>query len=317
MKKFIKKNLCFIWLLFSSFFLLAILNYFIIRHVKIVPEEKTVLILGDSNMECAINDTIFESSINKSASSDSYFYSYLKLNKILSSKTNIDTVLLSFAPHNIFDNGWLLNSNHIYSRLPLYYPMMSLIDLKFLLFNNTKAVFTALPAIIKASIKNIIKIGLDKNLGDNYGRFLNLDRNILDDVRMKLKNEEPLPFFKIPNSFEVSGGEKKYLDKIIALCEKRKVKLILINTPKRFELLEYSKYGVKEFYRFYDTKYNNIDFIDMSNLDLPDESYGDFVHLNIKGSAIFSNLLKDEGLDSLIIKYGRNKARTHNTQYSQ
>src|SRR5690606_27402858 len=148
--------------------------------------------------------------------------------------------------------------NHIYSRLPLYYPMMSLIDLKFLLFNNTKAVFTALPAIIKASIKNIIKIGLDKNLGDNYGRFLNLDRNILDDVRMKLKNEEPLPFFKIPNSFEVSGGEKKYLDKIIALCEKRKVKLILINTPKRFELLEYSKYGVKEFYRFYDTKYNNI-----------------------------------------------------------
>ena len=130
-----------------------------------------------------------------------------------------------------------------------------------------------------------------------------LKRNILKEVQEKLKNNEKLPFFNIPNNFRVSQFEKKYLDKIVKLCQDNDIKLILINTPKRNEILSYSKYGMKEFYEFYDNYYYNIDFLDFSRFSLPESDYGDFVHLNTLGAKRFSTYLNNTKMDSLKKKY--------------
>ena len=176
-------------------------------------------------------------------------------------------------------------------------------DLMFLVKNNPIASLKATFAIPKQSILNTARNLLNKPF--NYGKFLLLNRDILFEVQEKLKKGEKLPFFNIPETLMISENEIIYLNKIVNLCNRENIKLVLVNMPKRRELLEYSKYGVKEFNIFYDTTYFNIEYLDFSELKMPDDFYGDFVHLNIKGSTYFSNLLNNKGLEYLKIKYDR------------
>ncbi len=305
MKTFIQQTTFFFLIFVLIFVCLALINFYLINTESLICENKKVLILGDSSTECAINDTIYNSSINKSVAGDSYFYSFLRLKKFTNNSTSIDTVFLSFAPHNIYNKGWLLDSYNVYTNFAKYYPLMSESEFLFILQNNFKAVLSALPNVIKLSIKNIIKKLIYRNLMSDYGRFYSLNRDLLNDMQAKLKNNEKLPFFNWSKTIEVSAIEQLYLDKIIKYCSKKGIELVLISTPKRHELLEYSRYGLKEFYEFYDKQYLAVDFMDFSNLSLPEDNYGDFVHLNSKGSTTFTNILIKKGFNALFAKYGR------------
>ena len=306
MKIFLKHIFIFLIIFILTFSSIISLNYYLIHSEKfVINSNRHILILGDSNSQCAINDSIFKSSYNVSGSADSYFYSYLKLKKILISNQNIDTVLLSFSPHNIFDNGWLFSNDHMYSNFCKYYPLMMLDDLKVLLYGNPEGLFSSLPAISKQLVYNIIAKVRYGSIFSLYGGFWYLDRNILAEVLEKLKNDEPIPFFKIPNNFSVAESEELYLDKIISVCESKGIKLYFINLPKRKEILTFPKYGVKEFNEFYDRKYKLIDFLDFSIMNLPDDDYGDLVHLNIRGSTFFSLWLEKEGIVQMSKEYKR------------
>ena len=299
MKRFIFKKLLFL-IVFAFFTVLIIgINYKIVNDTKLTIKTNT-LALGDSNVECAINDNIFTSSTNLASSADPYFYSYLKLKKILRNN-KIDTLLLGFAPHDIFDNGWLLDDAHINDRLPRYYPLMNVKEYKILILNNFYGLISALPTVEKKSLKNIIYRLAGKNLNIKYGGFLKLKKNDLEQSKKKLKRGEKINY--IPDSLSVTKLEVTYLNKIIDLCKSNHIKLYLINTPKRKELLNYPKYGYKEFKQFYLKYYNKIDFLDFSSFSMPDDCYGDLVHLNEKGSAFFSQYLKEKGLQNIILQY--------------
>lgn len=303
MRLFIKKFILFTLLISSVFLSIVLINFYFVNKVQISTKEKTILILGDSNAECAVNDSIFNQSINFSSSSDSYFYSYLKLKKLTKDNENIDTLFLSFSPHNIFDNGWLSNGSQIYSRFKIYYPLMNFKDVLFLLKVNPKQLIKSTPSISKHFFINIVDFMKGKPLLP--GEYQALNTNILKEVQAKLKNDEELPFFKIPKTFDVSIDEITYLNKIIAYCNEKKIKLFFVNFPKRKELLKYAKYGVKQFNTYYDLNYSKIDYLDFSSFSMPDSCYGDFVHLNISGSTFFSTYLKDNGIVKLKEKYKR------------
>ncbi len=312
MRNFLKKIILFNSLLAFSFYLLAFINYALYNSEKVSEIQKTsnILLLGDSTMECAINDTIFEHSFNKAHSSDSYFYSYLKLKDFIKSDQNIDTVFISFSPHNVFDNGWLQGEKNIYSRFRQYYFLMDWEDFSFLFSKNSAAVISSIPSIARESIKNTGKRLRGQSISSIYGGFNKLDRNILEEVKLKLKNGEKLPFFDIPTNFSISENEITYLNKIIKLTKKNGIQLYLVNLPKRSELLEYPKYGTEDFYQFYDLNYSNIDFLDFSRLEMLDDYYGDFVHLNSKGSTYFSTMLQNSSITTLENKFKR-KAINH------
>ncbi len=305
MKKFVKNLLIFSTIVTIIFALTVISNFYLIKSESLIKSnQKKIIVLGDSNIECAIDDSIFFNAQNLSASSDSYYYSYLKIKKILNNKNNIDTILLAFAPHNIFDNGWLLSESHIYTRFATYYPLMNWDDFSFLFFSKPKAVISAFPRIIKQSIINFDNKFNPPIKDFTYGGFDRIERNVLPEVRKKLIKGEKMPFFKIPDNFEIAKKEVLYLNKIINLCNSKQKVLFLINTPKRIELLNYPKYGVKEFNAFYLKNYKSVHFIDLSKMDIPEDCFGDFVHLNSKGSKLFSNILQYKRIEYLYEIYG-------------
>lgn len=308
MKKFIRNTIAFISIFLIFYISIIIYNFFVIKLEPIlVSNNKNILILGDSNSQSAINDSIYKSSINFSSSADSYFYSYLKLKKIMESNKNIDTVILSFSPHNIFKNNWTFNREHIYSRFGKYYPLMEREDLFYLVRGNSRAVFSSTPSIIQQFLRNNIDKLMGKKPNEKYGHFKRTDKNILQDVKKKLKNGEKLPFFDIPIDVDISEDEILYLNKIISTCIKNGLIIYLVNFPKREELLNYPKYGVKEFNICYDRRFSSITYLDFSNMIMDDNCHSDFVHLSNSGSDVFSNLLEREGINSLSKIYKRKK----------
>ncbi len=267
---------------------LLVVNYFIIQsHPFKIPKNKNTLIIGDSNTACAINDSIYTNAFNISDLGAPYYYCYLSLNKILKTTTHIDTVIVSFSPHNIVNNDRLLNPSYIQSQMGIFYPLMSSEDFLYLYNEKSDAVFHSLPSLIKqASVNCFYKIS---NTEIKYpGKFLSLDRNDLKKVIQKLVSEKKSDFFEIAEEINYSQHEIFYLKKIIKLCQQHNIKIYLINTPKRQELLKLPIYRVAEFNQFYSKNFNKIPFWDYSTLLLPDDCYGDLVHLNKKGAAYFT-----------------------------
>jgi len=295
MKKFFHNIILFgIIVLVISAILVLVNNILVRRTTYDFDPKKTSVVIGDSNSQCGINDSILSSTINLSESAAPYFYSYLKLKKILASESHIDTIILSIAPHNIFDNGWLFDSQVIYSYFGKYFPLMDWSDFKVLLKGNpegTIGAFRAIPMHIAVWFKD--KISHEEL--DELGGYLSLNRNILGDDLEKLEKGEPLQFFRIPENFEVSKEDVDYLKKIEALCKQHDKELMLLYLPKRPELLAYKKYGQSEFYEYYRQNLSSIPLIDYSNLTLPEGSFGDLVHLNSTGAALFSKMLEEKG----------------------
>lgn len=307
MKIFIKRALIFSFVFSMIYLLLIVINYYDVKERELqIPIQKNILVLGDSNTESAIDDDILVSAYNLSHSADPFFYSYLKLRKITETNKTIDTLLLSFSPHNVFENDWTFNVSHIYLRMGMYYPFMDWHDVKYLYLENAGAVISSSPAIIQQIMRNVIEKISGRNPIVKYGHFTLSDHSIFAENQPQKALEDMLPSSNIPKNLKISKKEIKYLLKIIDHCNNENLKLILINPPKRQEILNYSLYGVKEFYSYYDSNLTSIEFLDFSNLDMPDDSFNDFVHLNSKGSVFFSEFLRDNEFHFLVELYSRN-----------
>jgi len=307
MKVFIQKVLVFSLLIILMSSAVIFLNNSLVRSTKFsFAKSKEILVLGDSNIKYAINDSIFNNAVNFSGEADSYFYSYLKLHKVLEDKAhNLKTVFISFSPHNIIDNGWLFNKEDIVTRFPKYYPLMEINDSFFLFKDNFDVLLSSIGRVYR-ELPNVFQSKIHGSIKSNYGGFKFVDSNNLDLVLDKLSKDEPIPHFNLPDNFRVSSQETLYLKKIITTCRKNNLKIILVNTPKRKELLIHKRYFVTDFNQYYKDKLKNIKYLDFSNVIMPDEYYDDLVHLNYRGATYFSNLIKNQSLTELLQNYKYN-----------
>jgi len=298
MRLFLKYISRFLIFLFTFFLLIIIGNYWLIQLTPITfPSKKNILILGDSNSECAINDDIFKRSINFSAPAESYFYSYLKLKKVLETNQTIDTVLLSFSSHNIFDNTWFASQSNIKHNFCRYYPFMGRNDLRVLLESHPKSVIYSLRPISLQFLKNIFRSITVENVL-RLGGFTSLDLDRLEGALQSLKEGTEIKNYRLPKDLLPTNVEIIYLNKIAQLCGKKQVKLILINLPKRVELLNDKRYGMVEFDEIYNSDFSQLEYFDFSNFSMEDEMYSDLLHLNKKGSTYFSNFLENSSWDA-------------------
>ena len=252
-----------------------------------INKNKNILILGDSHTQCSLNDNIIQNSTNLSESADTYFYSYIKLKKLLLTNNHIDTLILGFGFHNITagQDGWLLDSKINATKIPRYFYMFEKEDIKFMLKINSHAILNNL---IKIIVTNFT-IKTDKTTNQNHkhiGSYLALNKEMSQIELTKFKkviekykkDKQPLNYAKL---------ELQNLKNIEKLCSTKNIKLILINTPNIFDQLEVHP-EKKKIDLIKNTFAKNSKYIDKSNMILDLKYFADHDHLNKMGSKLFS-----------------------------
>ena len=186
----------------------------------IVDKSKSILILGDSHTECAIDDSIVSKSVNLSKSADAYFYSFVKLRKFLKINSDIKTVILGISEKSLYKKNliYLQNKSNGYFRL------MNLNDFRVLLEAGGIKAFINLAEASFHNLSRLLTIQESDYRDMRIGGYLYLKRDKLDEaiVRYKKNNQQ--------NNInrEYSKNQVEYFLKIINLCKEYKVKLILL-----------------------------------------------------------------------------------------
>lgn len=274
MKNFIYKTLIFAIILF--------LFYIIIWSTKIIKtnninwtlkKEVTTVFMGASHPLRGINPEFYPNSVNISSSSERYMFTYLKLKKILK-YNNIDTLFLEFAPTDIWENSDIkyFDKNEMQHFIPLYSPMFSKEEFIIYKKNIYDAFSTFVSKIFKLYPKDIF----------SYGGYEPTDKEFSPckpSVRPKW------------DIYYGNSVNLKYLDKILNLCNINRVKVYLIYfpmyEPNRF-------YNLNYFYKVYQEKYSQYEFLDYNSIFIPNSFRADENHLNSKGAEYFTKLLYNE-----------------------
>jgi hypothetical protein len=266
-----------------------------------LPNGTKTLILGDSHLETAINPKDIPNSYSIAKSGENYFYTYNKLIHFLKNKQNIETVIIGCSWHNfskIYQEPCLFGDKS--ETMSGYFPLLN---------NNSKSV-------IKRWDPNYIVPFLTYDIGLPLGIYK--DRFLLAGLMHKQLAISANPFyggFRDINASNVNDsaiGEKiklyfgdenlansqlmvTYLHKVIELCDRNNIEVVLVNSPVHPQFREkVPKFYIEAFnviltdLRY---KYKHLDFIDISDLDLPGDAYYDGDHVNKIGSAIVSRNL--------------------------
>jgi hypothetical protein len=284
MNKFLKKVLIFIVIpiiLGISFFIfISLYVESTTKSINLKPNV-TDLIMGDSHIECAINDSLLINSKNVAASAESYYFNYFKLKTILKTNKNIKRVYLGFSYHNLssYYDDYIQGkkSNAISFKYFYYLPKEQ--QKNIILQNDDLTNYT------KSLIKSGINIAKNKSEKDFIGGFSNefyntsaTKKDIINRIQRQFYSNNRLNSFAKINLI--------YLNKIITLCKTSNIELVLVNTP----LQSYYKRLIPNVFKVKYSeiiKSNEIKVINLNNLKFSDEYYiNDGDHVSAKGAKL-------------------------------
>jgi hypothetical protein len=282
--------------LFSLLFILAttiiatIFNMLLIKNISFVlPENKTILVVGDSQTECAIDDNILMDSFNFSQSGTAHFYSFLKVRKMLENNPQIDTVVISYSYEDVTieKDSWVTSQRYISSKVPRYLSLMNIEDLLSIFSCNPIAVVFSIPSFIRDSVPYIFH---KKNIMDTkfLGGYLHLDREKLDEDIRNNNN-------KRKSDISYSKYQMNYIREIYNMSILKNKTVILLNTPKYLSNIDvrYKMY----YFNFAKEYLKNAKLVDHSDIKMPAGSFADINHLNFKGAEIYSQFIKNCGFN--------------------
>lgn len=252
-----------------------------------IPEDRNILIIGDSHTQCAVNDAIFSHGVNISSGGKAYLYSYITLRKFIAENPHIDTVLVSFHGGSIPKSmdKWITADEYIFSGIP---------DYLFLFQPEEAAVFTGFPAFYSAvigtpalNIDPVIQFIIQPPLTYKdlrIGGYFKLDGNTLKEVTENTEDNSSI------TEEGYSEYQLEYLLKIVELCKEKGITAILFNTPT----YKPEKYGnMSALAAYYNAYFTGTEYLDFSSFPLPEYGYSDPGHLNFNGAEIFSQYLED------------------------
>ena len=279
MKQFLKNILVFTSIPMICLIIGLIMIFYISKTIdyKLNKSIKEIYI-GDSHIQCAVNDSLLINSRNVSTNSESFYFSYYKLKKLIEENQNIKKVYLGASYHslsNYYDDA--ISGKYSPSVSPKYFYILPIKEQFKLICWNVKN----LPKFIKGVLLISYRY-LFKDVTFDYGGYLN---NFTNSMAMKSSMEKRL-------HLQYYSGKKNnfseinliYLTKIIVLCKASKIDLVLLNTP----LHPYFRSKVPIIYI---NKFNeivntqNLNVIDFSDLTFSDSCFiPDGDHLSVKGA---------------------------------
>ena len=273
MTRFLKKIVLYFFAFLTVLSLLCCVGFYLAR-VEILnhfPKTETI-ILGDSNTERGINDSLLISSTNFSSTAENYRLSFYKLQFIHKQNKSLKRVILSFSPHNLF---FAFPNNHRHSHSALivlepsdysdYYSGNITLKRCFYTLNY------GLKHLIDLLFKNEIKLGGFTNIAPENSQFEFWHTNFC-----KTLEESPVN--------EISGDQIRYLNAIITYCKKNDLEIQFLVLPKHQILLEDSAYHANEFVNFYEQHYREIPILNYAELPMNENEFQDPMHLNSLGA---------------------------------
>lgn len=290
MKIFIINCIRYILLLTAITFFSIILTTFICRRVfnYDIPPDKNFLIVGDSHIECALDDSILDNMYNLAQSGSSYFYSYVKAKAVIEHNPQIDTLIVGYSYGDLLTNRdrWFSGEEQIRFKLGDYFFLFSPQDYLDLVRANPLHTLWYTPQVIFKNFENIFR-GYS-----SIGGYVYSERDRLKEAKSRYKEPE------YNTSMKYSTYQEYYLLKIYNYCQSKGVQLVLINVPIH-HILETDQAKHKDQYcKVALQKMPNAILMNDSNFNIPEYGYADLEHLNHKGAEIYSNYLKQSGITS-------------------
>lgn len=291
MKAFLQKILLFIFCFYSGIACVMLLtNYQVKKHAnfKLKPNINKIII-GNSQPECAYNDSLINNFKNLASSGETYFYNYQKLKPLLKQNPQIDTVFIEFSNTNILvrEDQKIWSNKYLNHLLPRYYPFVSLQDQYVLATNNPLGFQKAVLISFKKNINRLRKNSYD--FKDSIGGYWYLKRHKINAILDTLKPSKTKEIYL--NNSQMSTIDLEYLQKIIQLCKKNHIVPYLIRSPFH-PYFSGSRYETN-YQQILNSQFKSIPFIDFKAYPLKNEEYADLQHLNYKGSLKYSNWFND------------------------
>lgn len=244
-----------------------------------IPTDKHIVFMGNSQLEMGIDDSKINGAINLAKSAKQYLFMRVDLKNLINENSQIDTVFLVVSPFSIRaeDADRSYEDVSYISSVTYYAPYLTIGDLQ------------ELP-VSSPFVKDLLFGGCLKYLASpqQCGAYIYNTRN--DMVQDKKKHDEGkvLEREKIKNGNAITQLE---LERISRLCQSNNVKLILISTPNYEAAKNYNLSLFRSQVRNLQKKIN-IDYWEYVDYPMEDSCYSDMTHLNYKGAAIFTNIIK-------------------------
>lgn len=293
MRLFIKKVLLFLLLpvlLFITVFIL--LDFFskqmIDRNLK--QDKIYYLIAGDSHVRQTFDDKKMNFSRNISQNSESYYFTYYKLERILKTDSQIKTVFLGLSYHNL--SGYI--DDFIFGKFSgsvskNYFFILPLQEKLNLFSANKHDRLNFIKSILFTGLKNLVS--KEKSFIGGYSNIFLKSKANLKSIEKRIHSQY---FRNNREIFKPSEINLLYLNRIIDLCKEHKVELVFLNPP-----LEKSyKDKIPLFYiNYFNSLIRNKNFnvIEFDHLNLDEKCFiPDGDHVSQAGSEICTKELESK-----------------------
>ncbi len=291
MRAFVRRTVLFIFIGFLGLVMLVVcLNEF---NKKVSKEELldgkiTTVFVGDSHVGNAINDSLIDNCINMAQNSESFYFSYFRLKRLLENNSSIKEVWLGYGYHNIssYYDQFVFGkySNVVSSRYFYWLPVETKMEL---LIANRNDFFSYLKAIVKTGFQNAFSS--EKTYQEGYTNDFSKTTANIKSIQRSIQYQ----YFEesVPNDY--SSMNIRYLFGIKQLCDSFKVDLILINTPIHPSYLNLvPEKIVEKYYSVADSLH--VHLVDLSDLLDKDSFFTpDGHHVSLEGSLETGMYVKD------------------------
>ncbi len=248
-----------------------------------MPDTVNTVYLGNSTIECAVNDSILPNSYNLGRSDETLDIVYAKIKLLKFINPQMDTIVLGFDDIILYNDRYATHASPKAELIDMFNANDWTQNFKYYAVDNNLPFLSSLYNFY--NIKPMIQAGFSNTpTHPGYmGGHKKLHRYLCD--------LSPQQLIDLPNDNRFDnfpGICHYYMDKIIDECDEHNITLIFLTTPKHESLWGDTLY--REIHRAY---YSTIPHIDCLTMALPDSCFADKVHMNAEGAETFSNTLKE------------------------
>lgn len=267
---------------------------------KLHPDTKYI-IAWHSHPECAYNDELIPGFKNIAESWESYFYSYIKIKKILEQNKQIEVIFVEYTNNQITHewDTWIWGDMAISNRFTKYSSFMGVQDHLLLIKNNPSGYLNSISYSDKTKFLEIVHS--DYDYLDKIWGYLYLIR---DQVWWSAGNSGKR--VKVDKNIDnLSQSNLEYLSKIVELGKQYNTKIVFIRSPQHKDYYGYA--NEFQYRKILSERFSGVELLDFIDFPLLNSEFGDLQHVNYRWAKRFSIWFNDLVSEGLLEKKDKQK----------